>query len=146
MVRLPCSVMCVRMVAGASARCYTRRGTTVWHYHNALPYGTTAEGGRSATAKINVSIPDELLAEVDAIAREFNRSRSGLVAEATERYVAGITEERAAREREARIRAAMASRFARSRSEFPPGPPAEEIIRRDRDTDRGRLLRVEDFK
>jgi hypothetical protein len=28
----------------------------------------------------------------------------------------------------------------------PPGPPAEEIIRKDRDTDRGRLLRPEDFK
>lgn len=96
-------------------------------------------------AKINVSIPDELLAEVDALAREFNRSRSGLVAEATERYVANITEERAAREREAEIRAAMAS-MREIAKRVPPGPPAEQIVRRDRDTDRGRLLRPEDFK
>jgi metal-responsive CopG/Arc/MetJ family transcriptional regulator len=96
-------------------------------------------------AKINVSIPDELLAEVDAIAREFNRSRSGLVAEATERYVAGIAEERAAREREARIRQAMAHMREIAKT-VPPGPSAEEIVRRDRDTNRGRLLRPEDFE
>lgn len=96
-------------------------------------------------AKINVSIPDELLAEVDAIASEFKRSRSGLVAEATARYVASVTAERAAREREASIRAAMAS-MREIAKRVPPGPPVEEIIRRDRDTDRGRLLRPEDFK
>lgn len=96
-------------------------------------------------AKINVSLPDELLEQVDAIAHEFSRSRSGLVAEATERYVANIEAERAAREREARIRAAMASAREIAKR-VPPGPSAEEIVRRDRDTDRGRLLRPEDFE
>jgi metal-responsive CopG/Arc/MetJ family transcriptional regulator len=99
----------------------------------------------STMAKINVSLPDELLEQVDAIAREFDRSRSGLVAEATERYIANIEAERAAREREARIRAAMASAREIAKR-VPPGLPVEEIIRRDRDTDRGRLLRPEDFK
>lgn len=95
-------------------------------------------------AKINVSIPDDLLEQVDELAHDLARSRSGLVAEATERYVASVKADRAAREREARIRAAMAS--AREIAErVPPGPPAEEIIRRDRDTNRGRLLRPEDF-
>lgn len=95
-------------------------------------------------AKINVSIPDELLGQVDALARELKRSRSGLVAEATERYVASVAKERAAREREARIRAAMAA-MREIAKHVPPGPPVEEIIRKDRDTDRGRLLRPEDF-
>lgn len=96
-------------------------------------------------AKINVSLPDDLLRQVDEIAREFDRSRSGLVAEATEHYVANLRAERAAHEREARIRAAMA--HAREiAKKVPPGPPAEEIIRRDRDTDRGRLLRPWDFE
>lgn len=96
-------------------------------------------------AKINVSLPDDLLVAVDALAREFDRSRSGLVAEATERYVANIEVERTAREREARIRAAMAS-MRELAKKVPPGEPVEDIIRRDRDTDRGRLLRPEDFK
>lgn len=96
-------------------------------------------------AKINVSLPDELLAAVDEIAREFDRSRSGLVAEATQHYVTNIQGKRAASEREARIRAAMAS-MREIAKKVPPGPPVEEIIRRDRDTDRGRLLRPEDFK
>ncbi len=96
-------------------------------------------------AKINVSLPDDLLAQVDEIAAEFHRSRSGLVAEATERYIAGIEEERAAREREASILAAMAS-MRELGKRVPPGEPVVDIIRRDRDTDRGRLLRPEDFK
>jgi predicted transcriptional regulator len=110
----------------------------------ALLFGTT-DWDERAMAKINVSLPDELLEQVDAIAHELDRSRSGLVAEATERYVASIEAERAAREREARIRAAMAS-MREIAKKVPPGLPVEEIIRRDRDTDRGRLLRPEDFK
>jgi metal-responsive CopG/Arc/MetJ family transcriptional regulator len=58
-------------------------------------------------AKINISIPDELLADVDALASELARSRSGLVAEATAHYVASIHEDRAEAERRARIDRAM---------------------------------------
>ncbi|NTU70531.1 MAG: hypothetical protein HGB10_01710 [Coriobacteriia bacterium] len=94
--------------------------------------------------KVNVSLPDGLLAAVDALAHEFNRSRSGIVAEATERYVAEAHAQRAARERETRVRTAMASAREIAKK-VPPGPPVEEIIRRDRDTDRGRLQRPEDF-
>jgi metal-responsive CopG/Arc/MetJ family transcriptional regulator len=95
-------------------------------------------------AKINISLSDDLLKQVDELALEFERSRSGLVAEATQRYVANAQAERAAREREARIRAAMASAREIAKK-VPPGLPVEEIIRRDRDTDRGRLLRPDDF-
>lgn len=91
-------------------------------------------------AKINISIPDELLAEVDRLARDLKRSRSGLVAEATDIYVAEINRERVEREREESIRGAMTS-MREIAKRVPPGPPAEKIVRRDRDTDHGRLPR-----
>ena len=50
-------------------------------------------------AKINVSIPDALLEEIDALAEQAHSSRSGFVAEATARYVAELNEERARVER-----------------------------------------------
>jgi metal-responsive CopG/Arc/MetJ family transcriptional regulator len=84
-------------------------------------------------AKVNVSISDELLAEVDEIAVELKRSRSGLVQEATAHYVAELRAERERREREDGIRQAMAG--ARKLSErigrFDPVP----IIRADRERD-----------
>ena len=60
-------------------------------------------------AKINISIPDDLLKDVDALAAELARSRSGLVAEATARYVTEVREEQAAAERRERIDRAMDS-------------------------------------
>ena len=60
-------------------------------------------------AKINISIPDELLGDVDELAAELARSRSGLVAEATARYVTAIREEQAAAKRRERIDRAIAS-------------------------------------
>lgn len=95
-------------------------------------------------AKINVSLPDELLAEVDEIARERRCSRSGLVAEATARYVTGLAEERAAREREAQIRQAMANMAELGKNVPPGGAPAVEIIRRDRDGNWGHPERLGD--
>lgn len=58
-------------------------------------------------AKINISLPDHLLEEVDAIATELHGSRSSFVAEATARYVATLTEERARAERQRRIDRAL---------------------------------------
>lgn len=69
-----------------------------------LPTITTRERYRG---KINISIPDELLADVDALASELARSRSGLVAEAMARYVASIREDRVEVERRARVDRAM---------------------------------------
>lgn len=87
-------------------------------------------------AKVNVSLPDQLLAQVDELATELSRSRSGLVQEATARYVTQLREERDARERSERIAGAM--REMRELSKLlPAGPDTTELIRRDRDSDYG---------
>ncbi len=57
-------------------------------------------------AKVNVSLPDELLDEVDELAASLNRSRSGLVQEATALYVAQARDRRAEAERVRSIKAA----------------------------------------
>jgi metal-responsive CopG/Arc/MetJ family transcriptional regulator len=86
-------------------------------------------------AKINVSIPDELLEDVDELAEELHESRSGLVREATERYVAEVRAEQAERERYERIGRAIEG-MRETAKRIPPGSlPAEEQIRKDRDRD-----------
>jgi metal-responsive CopG/Arc/MetJ family transcriptional regulator len=82
-------------------------------------------------AKINISIPDELLEEVDALASALKRSRSGLVQEATAKYVAVTNEERARAERRASIDRAM--RSARKLSERVEPFDSTAAIRADRD-------------
>lgn len=57
-------------------------------------------------AKVNISIPDGLLDDVDETASWLKRSRSGVIQEATAVYVAKIREERAEAERVADIEAA----------------------------------------
>lgn len=58
--------------------------------------------------KLNISIPAELLAEIDAEADQLGLSRSGLIQEASARYVADA---RTDRERElARLRTKNAAR------------------------------------
>ena len=100
--------------------------TPLWHYQEALPTGATM-------AKINVSLPDDLLGEIDALAAELHRSRSGLVAEASARYVTELQAEKAARERSERIGEAI--RQIREIAEHvPPGENTTEIICRDRDS------------
>lgn len=85
-------------------------------------------------AKVNVSLPDELLEQVDELAAELDRSRSGLVQEATAHYVVHLQEKRAAEERRESILKAMEG--AREISRHPhPGMDGTEIIRRDRDND-----------
>jgi len=88
-------------------------------------------------AKINISLPDELLEEVDSLADELRESRSGFVREATTRYVTQVQTERAEQLRREEIDHAM--RSAREIAQQIPagGPDAESLIRRDRDSDYG---------
>ena len=83
-------------------------------------------------AKINISLPDELLADVDALAAELERSRSGLVAEATARYVASIRDEQAEAERRARIDRAIED--ARKIAERFGAFDGTAVVRQDRDS------------
>lgn len=84
-------------------------------------------------AKVNVSLPDDLLTQVDSLAAELKRSRSGLVQEATAKYVAEIRDEQERRAREAGIRDAMADarELAKKIGYFDPVP----VIRADRERD-----------
>ena len=59
-----------------------------------------------AMAKVNISLPDGLLDDIDELAAWLKRSRSGLIQEASALYVAQLREERAAEERQADIKAA----------------------------------------
>ena len=89
-------------------------------------------------AKINVSLPDELLRELDELAAELHRSRSGLVAEASARYVAELEAQRVARQRRS-ARSMTALRLARDVAEdVPPGPDTTQLIREDRDSGHGK--------
>lgn len=91
-------------------------------------------------AKINVSLPDELLAKIDEVASELHGSRSGLVQEATALYLARLCEERAQAERRASIDKALAS-ARRLGSTLEPFD-STAAIRADRDRDaQGRVKR-----
>lgn len=84
-------------------------------------------------AKINVSLPDQLLDDIDALAAELHRSRSGLVAEASARYVTELQAEKAARERSDRIGEAI-RQIREIAKDVPPGEDGTVLIRRDRDS------------
>jgi metal-responsive CopG/Arc/MetJ family transcriptional regulator len=88
-------------------------------------------------AKINISVPDELLEDIDALAAELHRSRSGFVAEASARYVADIRAEQAERERREQIGEAMQA-MREIAKRMPPGRDTTELIREDRDSGHGR--------
>jgi metal-responsive CopG/Arc/MetJ family transcriptional regulator len=88
-------------------------------------------------AKVNVSLPDELLEQVDALAAELERSRSGLVQEATAQYVARVRVERAEEERRARMDRAFADMRALSKKVGSFDSTA--AIRADRDSDYGNV-------
>jgi len=84
-------------------------------------------------AKINISLPDDLLAEVDTLAQELDESRSGLVREATAQYLAEVKERRAREERAASIERAIAT--AREIGRRMPDFDSTAAIRADRDRD-----------
>jgi predicted transcriptional regulator len=84
-------------------------------------------------AKITISMPDELLGTIDELAGELAESRSGLIQEASARYVTQVLEERARVERRERIdRAIRSAREIGSRLEPFDSTAA---IRADRDRD-----------
>lgn len=43
-----------------------------------------------AAYKVNVSLPEDLVSEIDGVADELGMTRSGLIAEASARYVADV--------------------------------------------------------
>ena len=89
-------------------------------------------------AKVNVSIGDDLLGEVDSLARELDLSRSGFVQEATARYVATVREEQAEKSRRESILEALAE--ARRLSVKVGSFDSTAVIRADRDSDYGNGL------
>jgi metal-responsive CopG/Arc/MetJ family transcriptional regulator len=86
-------------------------------------------------AKINVSLSDDLLGEVDDLARELSRSRSGLVQEATARYVATLRADQAEAQRRAGIQSAISGMRGLSAKVGTFDSTAK--IRADRDADYG---------
>ncbi|MDZ4168482.1 MAG: ribbon-helix-helix domain-containing protein [Coriobacteriia bacterium] len=83
-------------------------------------------------AKTTISVPDELLAEVDRRASETGTTRSGFVQEAAARYIIELDEEKARLERADRIGVAMAG-MREVAQHMPPGTDGNAIIRRFRD-------------
>lgn len=84
-------------------------------------------------AKVNISIPDELLEQVDALAEELHTSRSGLIQEASAHYVTSTRAEQARIERERNITEAI--RIAQELSEQIDPFDVVSTIRSDRDRD-----------
>ena len=62
-----------------------------------------------ATYKVNVSLPEHLVAEIDEVATDLGTSRSGFIAEASARYVADIKNLTAEERRRRDIDRAIAS-------------------------------------
>ena len=87
-------------------------------------------------AKVNVSLPDDMLTDVDALALQLHRSRCGLVQEATAQYLTA-TRERLEREERARTVSAAAAGMRELAARIPVGRDCAESIRDDRDNDYG---------
>lgn len=84
-------------------------------------------------AKVNVSLPDTLLDEVDELATMLGRSRSGFVQEATALYVAHVRDEQAAEDRRRSIQEAIVGMRELAKHLEPFDSTA--AIRADRDRD-----------
>lgn len=83
-------------------------------------------------AKINISLPDSLLEEIDRRANASDRTRSGFIQEAAANYIAGIESEQARLEREKRIGKAIEG-MREVAKHMPPGTDGTAIIRHFRD-------------
>lgn len=84
--------------------------------------------------RINITIPDGLLEEVDRAAESLGTSRSGFLQEAGACYIAELNEVRAREQRERDIDEAIAHARALS-AKIQPGFDAVTQIRRDRERD-----------
>lgn len=89
-----------------------------------------------ATYKVNVSLPEHLVAEIDEVATDLGTSRSGFIAEASARYVADIKNLTAEERRRKDIDRAIAT-FKRIGAKLPVGAVDEMIAQTRRDRDRG---------
>jgi Arc/MetJ-type ribon-helix-helix transcriptional regulator len=87
-------------------------------------------------AKVTISLPEELLAKLDAEAATLGVSRSELVQEAAGTYLGQTQEERAEEARRARVRGAMERmQEMADRNPMLDGRPTLEILREVRATD-----------
>jgi hypothetical protein len=89
-----------------------------------------------AVYKVNISLPDGLVSEIDAAAGELGLTRSGFVAEASVRYVADVRNLSAEERRRKDIDRARAT-FRRIGAKMPPGAGDEMIAQTRRDRERG---------
>ena len=94
------------------------------------------------TAKVTISLPDELLARLDAEAGELGMARSELVQESLAAYLGKTAEERHAEARQRRMLWALEGMrtFAEDRTVIDDRPTLE-ILREIRETDDSAPLR-----
>ncbi|MDO9557683.1 MAG: CopG family transcriptional regulator [Coriobacteriia bacterium] len=94
------------------------------------------------TAKVTISLPDELLARLDAEANELGVARSELVQESLASYLGKTASERHEEERRARMLGALEGMrtFAVGRKVY-DDRPGLEILREVRETDDSAPLR-----
>lgn len=83
-------------------------------------------------AKVNISLPDAMLDEVDSRATRAGLTRSGFIQEAASRYLTSLDESVAKRERTDRIRQALAQ-MREIAEHLPADTNGTEIIRRFRE-------------
>jgi predicted transcriptional regulator len=94
------------------------------------------------TAKVTISLPDELLDLLDAEARELGVPRSELVQESLATYLTKSAEEREAEARRARMLGALEGmRTMHQRYPVYDDRPSLEILREIRETDDSAPLR-----
>ena len=89
-----------------------------------------------AVYKVNVSLPEHLVREIDEAAAELGLSRSGFIAEASTRYVTDVQNLSAEERRRKDIERAIEG-FKRIGAQMPPGAGQRmmEQLRKDRDRD-----------
>ena len=85
-----------------------------------------------AVYKVNVSLPPELVEQIDAMAAEQGLSRSGFIAEASSRYVTELNARSAEEERVQRIEKAIESMKERGKL-LPRDFDYVAAIRKDRE-------------
>ena len=87
-----------------------------------------------AAYKVNVSLPPELVADIDKIAAEVGLTRSGLIAEASARYVTDLRAQSAEEQRKREIGEAM-ERMKELGKKIPPDFDYMKVIREFRERD-----------
>jgi metal-responsive CopG/Arc/MetJ family transcriptional regulator len=89
-----------------------------------------------AVYKVNVSLPEDLVSEIDEAAESLGLSRSGFIAEASTRYVVDVRN-LSAEERRHKDMERAAAMFKSIRETAPPGTGRRmmEQLRADRDRD-----------